>query len=81
MGDKSAAELVAGLRRKGEPRGFDWKGFFKIVVYALLLYKTAPSRREVGALLLWLMLVPLCMLNVMGTHVMKELAAKHNKQA
>uniref|UniRef100_A0A0A9GG91 Uncharacterized protein n=1 Tax=Arundo donax TaxID=35708 RepID=A0A0A9GG91_ARUDO len=75
-----------GHRENG--RGFNWAGFFRnpfilpqILLYVYLFYTKLPGLDELGALLVWLLLLlPMCVLNLAGTHKLKELADKHNRQ-
>uniref|UniRef100_A0A0A9D572 Uncharacterized protein n=1 Tax=Arundo donax TaxID=35708 RepID=A0A0A9D572_ARUDO len=77
--------------RRENGRRFNWAGFFRnpfiiaqILLYVCLFYTKLPGLDELGALLVWLLLLlPMCVLNLAGTHKLKELAdkRKHQKQA
>ncbi|KAL6595701.1 hypothetical protein ACP70R_048041 [Stipagrostis hirtigluma subsp. patula] len=86
-GDPNRAEWAAGVGKDGKPQGFNWAGFLsnrlvilQFFLYALMFYKTVPSPHDIGPLLLWLLLLSICVLNMVGTHILAELTARREKQ-
>jgi hypothetical protein len=52
----------------------------QIVLYVYLFYTKLPGLDEVGPLMVWLLLLlPMCVLNLLGTHKLKELADKRKR--
>lgn len=89
MGDRNETERAAGVGRDGGHRGFDWPGFFRnprvmlqFILYMLLLYTIVPGPLTNGPLFVCLLLIlPLFVLSLMGTHMLTEWAAKREKLA